>query len=285
MPAATDASARSPAHAAASRSSDDARRAGCLGAGTVRQLANGARIARLVPTVPARALARHTHDDAHLVFLLRGRYLTCAAGGPPECTAGTLIYSPPATTHRDRFHDLDGGFMTIALPPTLRRPLRGGLDRGPLRAGRRAQAFAQGLALACADWQGDDGVLAETLFDEMLDAIAVPQPVAHGWPAWLARAEAWLHDHADAPADTGALAHACDVHPVHLARVFRRRHGCTPTEYSRRLRLARAASMLRHGHATVASIAVACGFADQAHFHRLFVRAYGMPPTVFRHAR
>lgn len=264
--------------------SDSARRAGCLGAGTVRRLANGVQIARLTPNVPARALARHTHDDAHLVLLLKGRYVTTDAGGPPECTAGTLIYSPPATTHRDHFHDLDGEFMTIALPHALQGSLRGGLDQGALRAGRRAQAFALGLAQACADWQGDDGVLAETLFDEMLDAIAVPESVTRGWPAWLARAEAWLHDHADVPADTSPLAHACDVHPVHLARMFRRRHGCTPTEYSRRLRLARAASMLRHGHATVASIAAACGFADQAHFHRLFVRAYGIPPTAFRSA-
>ena len=276
MPAAVDASGSSRTH--------PARRAGCLGTGTVRRLANGVQIARLTPTVPARALARHTHDDAHLVLLLSGRYLTSAAGGPSECTAGTLIYSPPATTHRDRFHDLDGEFMTIALPSTLQARLRGGLDQGALRAGRRAQAFAHGLAQACADWQGDDCVLAETLFDEMLDAIAVPESATHGWPAWLARAEAWLHDHADSAADTPSLAHACDVHPVHLARVFRRRHGCTPTEYSRRLRLARAAAMLRHGPATVASIAVACGFADQAHFHRLFVRAYGMPPTAFRSA-
>lgn len=282
MPIAAGASRSPTPHAVVAVPADATRRAGSLGAGTVRHLANGVQIARLVPTVSARALARHTHDDAHLVLLLRGRYLTSATGGLPECTPGTLVYTPPATTHRDHFHDLEGEFMTIALPSTMEGRLRHGLDQGAVRAGRRAQAFAQGLAQACTDWRGDDGLLAEALFDEMLDAIASLVSAFRGWPAWLARAEAWLHDHHDTPADTATLAHACQVHPVHLARVFRRRHGCTPTEYSRRLRVARAAGMLRQGRATVATIAAECGFADQAHFHRLFVRAYGMPPTAFR---
>lgn len=282
MPATACASRAPLTHAGAATPDDTPRRAGSLGAGIVRRLANGVQIARLVPTVPARALARHTHDEAHLVLLLRGRYLTSATGGPPECTPGTLIYTPPATTHRDRFHDLDGEFMTVALPSTMEGVLKRGLDQGAVRAGRRAQAFAHGLAHACTDWRGDDGLLAEALFDELLDAVANPAPACRGWPAWLARAEAWLHDHHDTPADTVTLAQACEVHPVHLARVFRRRHGCTPTEYSRRLRIARAAGMLRQGRATVATIATDCGFADQAHFHRLFVRAYRMPPTAFR---
>ena len=67
-----------------------------------------------------------------------------------------------------------------------------------------------------------------------------------------------------------------------LYRAFRKHAGDTPAEVSRRLRLAHGQWLLASTTRTVANIAAACGFADAAHFCRLFKRVYGETPSRFR---
>src|SRR5207302_385476 len=62
------------------------------------------------------------------------------------------------------------------------------------------------------------------------------------------------------------------VHPVYLARVFRRHHGCPVSEYLRALRLVEAGRLVLEG-ASLAHAAHAAGFADQAHVSRRFSAA------------
>jgi AraC-like DNA-binding protein len=60
-------------------------------------------------------------------------------------------------------------------------------------------------------------------------------------------------------------------------RVLKLRLGMAPTEYLRGVRIHRAKHMVTEGVA-VASVAVECGFADQAHFTRWFRRTFGYTP-------
>ncbi|HEY9382079.1 MAG TPA: helix-turn-helix transcriptional regulator, partial [Gemmatimonadales bacterium] len=80
---------------------------------------------------------------------------------------------------------------------------------------------------------------------------------------------------------TGVAA-AVGVHPVTLARGFRRRYGCTMGEYVRQLRLERAMEQLRTTRASLGTIAAANGFADQSHFSNLFRRRVGLSPSRYR---
>jgi AraC family transcriptional regulator len=79
-----------------------------------------------------------------------------------------------------------------------------------------------------------------------------------------------------------ALARDAGVHPVHLARAFRRHCGCTPGEFQVALRLAGAAEALRAGKQPIAEIALDCGFADQSHLSRRFRDLYGVAPAAYR---
>jgi len=72
------------------------------------------------------------------------------------------------------------------------------------------------------------------------------------------------------------------VHVVHLARVFRRFHGCTVGEYLRRLRIERAIEELRSTNKPLADIAGNSGFSDQSHFCRAFKLTVGMTPGQYR---
>jgi AraC family transcriptional regulator len=74
------------------------------------------------------------------------------------------------------------------------------------------------------------------------------------------------------------LATIAGVHPSHLARTFRRNHGCAIGDYVRQLRVERGAALLKEQHLSLAEVAIACGFHDQSHFTRVFRNAFGISP-------
>ena len=101
-------------------------------------------------------------------------------------------------------------------------------------------------------------------------------------PPWLVQVKDLLHDRALAPPRLGEIAAAVGVHPGHLSREFRRFFGIVPGEYVRRLRIDFAARQLADTEASIAEIAFAAGFTDQAHFSRLFRRMIGHSPREHR---
>lgn len=67
----------------------------------------------------------------------------------------------------------------------------------------------------------------------------------------------------------------------HFASTFRREFGFTPKALAGVLRFGRAAQMVSHaGAGRLAYVALTCGYFDQAHFSRDFVRFSGMTPAV-----
>lgn len=257
-----------------------------FGTGSVRRESAGFLLDCLQPTVPERELRRHTHEEAHFVMLLAGRYITSARGGAAECAVGTLIYNPPGTTHRDRFRGLDGRFFTLSVPNSAIALCDGlGADGGARQLGHRSRRFAYALVQESEHWDRHDSAhVAEAVATELLADAITPQPAAFAPPGWLRLAREWLDD-SGGPADISSVAAACGVHPVHLARVFRQHVGCAPAEYARRARLRRAMAMLRDPRLALADIAMRCGYADQSHFNRQFVRAFGVAPSMYRRNR
>ena len=99
-----------------------------------------------------------------------------------------------------------------------------------------------------------------------------------GVPQWLLHAREMVHDQFRQPLGLSAVARAAGVHPVQLARTFRRVHGCTVGEYIRRLRVECAERLLIGSSRSLAEIALAAGFHDQSHLSRAFRSALGVPP-------
>jgi AraC family transcriptional regulator len=91
-----------------------------------------------------------------------------------------------------------------------------------------------------------------------------------------------LHDDPAGPWTLSSLAAAVGLHPSHLARAFRARHGTSIGEYQRNLRIAAAARRLAHSDEPIATVAQALGFADQSHLTRVFRARLGRPPGAFR---
>ena len=103
-------------------------------------------------------------------------------------------------------------------------------------------------------------------------------------PGWLSTATEYLESGFTGRVSLSTAAAVCGVHPVTVARAFRRYLNCTVGEYVRRLRLDSAAVGLSQTDRPIAAIALDTGFADQAHFSNAFRRYTGTTPRRFREA-
>ncbi len=85
------------------------------------------------------------------------------------------------------------------------------------------------------------------------------------------------------PLSLAELARVAHFSPFHFHRIFTALVGETPSAYVRRLRLEKAATMLRHheGH-SVTEIAFDCGWQEVSSFSRAFRRHFGVAASEWR---
>jgi AraC family transcriptional regulator len=81
------------------------------------------------------------------------------------------------------------------------------------------------------------------------------------------------------------LARAVGLSPAHFSRAFRETVGQPPHRHLLALRLEHARRLLEYPDAALANVAQRTGFADQAHFTRLFKREFGMTPGALQRVR
>ena len=84
------------------------------------------------------------------------------------------------------------------------------------------------------------------------------------------------------PVRLGELAASVDMPQGRFARMFRDATGIPPRDYIQARRIQHGARMLIEDMDTVTEIALRLGFADAAHFCRVFKRMRGMTPNEFR---
>ncbi len=106
---------------------------------------------------------------------------------------------------------------------------------------------------------------------------------AQGLALWQARR---VIDHVAGNLETQIrveeLASVTRLSKSHFFRAFRLSFSTSPHAYILTLRLARAREMLMASDEQISRVAAACGFADQAHFSRIFRREIGCAPGLWR---
>jgi len=69
--------------------------------------------------------------------------------------------------------------------------------------------------------------------------------------------------------------------PFHLSRTFSREMGMTIPQYTRKLRMERAAELLREGKCNVTEAALEVGYSSLSHFSQAFCQTMGCCPCLY----
>jgi AraC family transcriptional regulator len=104
-----------------------------------------------------------------------------------------------------------------------------------------------------------------------------------GWQA--KRLASFIETNLDGPIETSELCDLARLSTGHFYRAFKQTFEATPHNYIMNCRIERAKTMMCETADTLASIAQACGFADQAHLSKLFKSKFRQSPSAWRQAR
>lgn len=91
-----------------------------------------------------------------------------------------------------------------------------------------------------------------------------------------------IEEHYRDPLGMKALTRLAGMSESTLTRAFHKIVGCSPIEHVIRVRIGRAADLLRRGHMRVTEAAFECGFSDSNYFARQFRKVMGVSPREYR---
>lgn len=132
--------------------------------------------------------------------------------------------------------------------------------------------------------QGPDPLAREVachLFSRQLLARLTPARWDDRPPQHLQRAAELMQDDSASPLSLSQLSAVAGLTPSHFVRAFSHHYGMTPHAYLLDRRIRHARTLLRQGQPLV-EVALASGFADQAHFQRQFKRRVAATPGQYR---
>jgi AraC family transcriptional regulator len=222
----------------------------------------------------------HGHREAHLMYALTTGYSSVARGerGPHP---GFLVFNPPQTWHSDRL-EMPGSFFSFGIDQSLWESLREyRFPEQPFHiSGLRPRMSIRRIVQELARWDATSPALCEAFCYDILSDVAEGEIRERRRPPWLDRACSLLRERRDFALKD--IARETQVHPHHLAKVFRRDQGCTTGEYLLAIRLESAQRLIAENQLSLAEIAIAAGFADQSHFTKRFRTAFGITPGEYR---
>lgn len=233
---------------------------------------------------PHARIARHRHAYPAVTLVLRGGFLEdFGAGHTHECEAMSVLIKPADAPHSNRYSSREARSFIVEC--TSQCAAFDALERGAPQGGL-ARVVVPLLELYAAFRAAvpERQVLAEELVFE----IARQRRPQREWktvvrPGWLSRIAEAAADGCTRPLSLTMLAADCGVHPVYLARVFRRHYTQSIGSFMLQNRLRLAMHCLATTAEPIARIALECGFADQSHLTRLLRRETGSTPARFRH--
>ncbi|HET8647273.1 MAG TPA: AraC family transcriptional regulator [Vicinamibacteria bacterium] len=232
------------------------------------------------------AFPRHSHDLPYFSLLVTGAHAEQVARREIGYRPFAAVFHPTGEEHAGEVRagsrlfvlELDRSWLArVPGPETV--PADGRVLQGVAPVELAARVYHEfHLGDRCSD------LAIEGLACEMLAAATSERQAPSPRPGWLRRVEDLLHDETDERLGLSRIAAEAGVHPMHLARVFRRHHGTSLGGFVRRRKLETACALLARPGAALADVAAQLGFTDQSHFTRVFKAALGLTPGRFRDA-
>jgi AraC-like DNA-binding protein len=236
----------------------------------------------------AHHFARHWHDTYGIGFVEHGAHRSASGRGVVDAYAGDVITTNPGEVHDGR--PLGGPsrrWRLLSIEPAVMASMS---ERGAdleitrpvfddLRLRRALERLFARLE-AGGDRLASEEALVETCALLLRHTTSAPPREAHGE---MQRVRERLADDLAAVPTLGELAAMAGLGKYQLLRRFEKVYGVPPHAWLRQRRAERARTLIRDG-ASLSSAAAACGFADQSHMTRAFVRHFGFTPGAWRKA-
>lgn len=227
-------------------------------------------------TLPHCTLGKHCHPEARIVFTLSGSFETSHGDRRLPGDGNAAVYRPAWDEHEDA---CPAPLDSIAL-------LLSGEDR-PRQPYVMQDPGLPGLAWALkSEWSICDttsALVLEGLASLAASIVLHRRPVAaRGRAHWITAVREQLDVSYSATPTLASLARSVDRETAYVAATFKRVYGTSIGLYLRELRLWKARSRMERDDASLAMIALDCGYSDQSHFTRQFRRLFRMTPAEYR---
>lgn len=225
---------------------------------------------------------RHYHDWSSVTLVVAGGLEERVGSTVAVAAPLSVVVKPAGTEHSDRVGP--DGAHTLQIAFAAERVTGDESWLGAwrwLHAGSSARHVLALLRLLRG--RSDQSVLEAAVFD-VLAGLEPDRRRNRGGlpPRWLSAVAEEIDERFAERLRVRDLAREAGVHPVSLARAFRRCFGMTVSDRIRARRLQAAADLLGRRDRSLSGIAFSAGFADQSHLCRAFKSATGLTPGRFR---
>jgi AraC-like DNA-binding protein len=233
--------------------------------------------------------ARHWHDTFSIGLISHGRCHYMNRTRALEVSAGTVVLMNPGDVHAcNPVHDEPWSYRMLYI------------DVPWLCEVQSATGFTPFAVIAATQPELYHGL--NCLFAILMDPHAEPlekqsaavsfvdmvrwrlgrgRSTAHRRAPRLDRAVDFIRRNCTRSVRLEEICAAASLSPSHLIRAFKEAHGLTPHAYQLNCRIEFCRSQLRAGH-SIADVALAAGFSDQAHFQRSFKKLVAATPGQYR---
>jgi AraC-like DNA-binding protein/quercetin dioxygenase-like cupin family protein len=236
---------------------------------------------------PNQRIPRHVHPHARFVLVLGGAITEMRGDETRTYASSTLLFRSAGEPHAYAIPKTGATCLVVDVDDAWYGRAR---DHAPVLA--QSAGFRGGLLVHLAHRLYGEFRLRDEVSRLAIESLAlgvlaeasrrIARSDERAIPAWLQRARVLVEQHFAENLSLTAVAGRVGVHPVHLARMFRRCYRTTFAGYVRQLRVDFARRELAGSAASLSDIAVAAGFCDQSHFSRLFKRYTGVSPAEYR---
>lgn len=234
---------------------------------------------------PGERLPPHCHLNPSMTLVLRGRIDDDLASRKQVCMPRTLICHPGNHHHQVEVGALGSHGFHLEFDPAQMAQLAERVEWGQSQYVAGGERLSQLASRLFVEYQAGDAageLVVEGMILQLLGLLNRQQATRQRRPRWLSLIVERLHEEFMRRQRFQDLAMDAGVPAAVLSREFARHYGCTPGEYLRRLRVDYVARELRHGHLSLAELALAAGFADQSHMQRVFRQQMGLSPGQYR---
>jgi AraC family transcriptional regulator len=235
---------------------------------------------------PGLKVPLHSHEHAGFCFVLQGKFERIYERWGSVCGPAHLSFHPSGEKHSEQFYGSGARLFGIQISQQLLGHAReygvelndSAVFRGGLLSQLAARVYAESRRMDEVSALAIEGLTLEI----MAEASRRSAPAERATPRWLRQAGELLQEKFNERLTLADIAREVRVHPVHLARVFRRHYHFTVGEYVRQLRVEFARRELSTTDRPLSEIALSAGFSSQSHFTTAFKCDTGLTPAEYR---